>query len=36
MPYDIEEGRDPDKTQEQQEGILEQMEVEGQDTTEAQ
>ena len=35
MPYDIEEDRDPDKTQEQQEGILEQMEVEGQDTTEA-
>ena len=35
MPYDIEEDRDPDETQEQQEGILEQMEVEGQDTTEA-
>ena len=35
MPYDIEEDRDPDKMQEQQEGILEQMEAEGQDTTEA-
>ena len=33
MPYDIEEDRDFDKMQEQQEGILEQMEVEGQDTT---
>ena len=33
MPYDMEEDRDPDKTQEQQEGILEQMEVEEQDTT---
>ena len=35
MPYDIEEDRDPDETQEQQEGILEQMEAEEQDTTEA-
>ena len=35
MPYDMEEYRDPDKTQEQQEGILEQMEAEEQDTTEA-
>ena len=35
MPYDIEEDRDPDEMQEQQEGIPEQMEVEGQDTTEA-
>ena len=35
MPYDIEEDRDPDEMQEQQEGILEQMEAEGQDTTEA-
>ena len=35
MPYDIEEDRDFDEMQEQQEGILEQMEVEGQDTTEA-
>ena len=35
MPYDMEEDRDPDETQEQQEGILEQMEVEEQDTTEA-
>ena len=34
MPYDIEEDRDPDETQEQQEGILEQMEAEEQDTTE--
>ena len=33
MPYDVEEDRDPDETQEQQEGILEQMEVEEQDTT---
>ena len=33
MPYDIEEDRDPDETQKQQEGILEQMEVEGQYTT---
>ena len=31
----MEEDRDPDETQEQQEGILEQMEVEEQDTTEA-
>ena len=35
MPYDIKEDRDPDEMQEQQEGILEQMEAEGQDTTEA-
>ena len=35
MPYDIEEDRDPDETQEQREGILEQMEAEEQDTTEA-
>ena len=35
MPYDMEEDRDPDETQEQQEGILEQMEAEEQDTTEA-
>ena len=35
MPYDTEEDRDPDETQEQQEGILKQMEAEGQDTTEA-
>ena len=35
MPYDIEEDRDPDEMQEQQERILEQMEAEGQDTTEA-
>ena len=34
MPYDMEEDRDQDKTQEQQEGILEQMEVEEQDTME--
>ena len=34
MPFDIEEDRDPDETQEQQEGILEQMEAEEQDTTE--
>ena len=33
MPYDMEEDRDPDETQEQQEGILEQMEVEEQDST---
>ena len=33
MPYDIEEDRDFDKTQEQQEEILEQMEVEEQDST---
>ena len=35
MPYAIEEDRDPDETQEQQEGTLEWMEAEGQDTTEA-
>ena len=35
MPYDIEGDGNTDETQEQQEGILEQMEVEGQDTTEA-
>ena len=35
MPYDMEEDRDPDKTQEQQEGILEQMAAEEQDTIEA-
>ena len=35
MPYDIEEDRDPDEMQEQQEGILEQMDAEGQDTAEA-
>ena len=35
MPYDMEEDRDQDETQEQQEGILEQMETEEQDTTEA-
>ena len=35
MPYNIEEDRDPDEIQEHQEGILEQMEVEGQDITEA-
>ena len=28
MPYDMEEDRDQDETQEQQEGILEQMETE--------
>ena len=33
MPYDMEEDRDPDETQEQQEEILEQMEVEEQDST---
>ena len=33
MPYDIEEDRDFDEVQEQQEGILEPMEVEGQDST---
>ena len=32
MPYDMEEDRDPDETQGQQEGILEQMEVKEQDT----
>ena len=35
MPYAVEEDRDPDKTQEQQEGTLERMEADGQDTTEA-
>ena len=35
MPYAVEEDRDPDETQEQQEGTLKQMEAEGQDTTEA-
>ena len=35
MPYDMEEDGDQDKTQEQQEGILEQMETEEQDTIEA-
>ena len=35
MPCDMEEDRDPDEMQEQQEGILEQMDAEGQDTTEA-
>ena len=35
MPYDMEEDGDQDETQEQQEGILEQMEPEEQDTTEA-
>ena len=35
MPYDIGEDRDPDEMQEQQEGILEQMDAEGQDTAEA-
>ena len=35
MPYVIEEDRDPDETQEQQEGTLEWMEADGQDTTEA-
>ena len=35
MPFDIEEDRDPDETQEQQEGTLEWMEAAGQDTTEA-
>ena len=33
MPYGMEEDRDPDGTQEQQEEILEQMEVEEQDST---
>ena len=32
MPYDMEEDRDPNKTKEQQEEILEQMEVEEQDS----
>ena len=35
MPYDMKEHGDQDETQEQQEGILEQMETEEQDTTEA-
>ena len=35
MPYDMEEDGDQDGTQEQQEGILEQMETEEQDTMEA-
>ena len=35
MPYDVEEDGNQDKTWEQQEGILEQMETEEQDTTEA-
>ena len=35
MPYVTEEDSDPEETQEQQEGTLEQMETEGQDTTEA-
>ena len=35
MPYDMEGDRNQDETQEQQEGILEQMEAEEQDTTEA-
>ena len=35
MPYDMEEDGNQDETQEQQEGILEQMEPEEQDTTEA-
>ena len=35
MPYAVEEDRDPDETQEQQEGTLEWMEAEGQDSTEA-
>ena len=34
MPYDVEEDGNQDKTQEQQEGIREQMETEEQDTTE--
>ena len=34
MPYDMEEDGDQDETQEQQEGILEQMEAEEQDTME--
>ena len=36
VPYATEEDRDPEETQEQQEGTLERMEAEGQDTTEAQ
>ena len=35
VPCDVEEDGDQDETQEQQEGILEQMELEEQDTTEA-
>ena len=35
IPYATEEDRDPGETQEQQEGTLERMEAEGQDTTEA-
>ena len=35
MPYDVEEDGDQDETQEQQEGILEQMETEEQDIIEA-
>ena len=35
MPYDVEEDGNQDETQEQQERILEQMETEEQDTTEA-
>ena len=35
IPYATEEDRDPEETQEQQEGTLERMEAEGQDTTEA-
>ena len=35
MPYDVEEDGNQDETQEQQEGILEQMETEEQDTIEA-
>ena len=35
MPFDIEEDREYDETQEQQEGTLEQMEADGQDTIEA-
>ena len=35
MPYNTKEDRDSDEMQEQQEGILKQMEAEGQDTTEA-
>ena len=35
IPYATEEDSDPEETQQQQEGTLEQMEAEGQDTTEA-
>ena len=35
MPYEVEEDGNQDETQEQQERILEQMETEEQDTTEA-